>query len=69
MKWVNTFQRTGSVKPGTARGGDLTVRAPENIEKCGQAVEARPRRSAVSHTRALRMLDSVFVTFFVYLYV
>lgn len=55
MKWVNNFQRTGSLRPGTARGGERTVRTPENIERVRQAVEASPRRSAVRHARALRM--------------
>uniref|UniRef100_A0A1B6DRD2 DUF4817 domain-containing protein n=1 Tax=Clastoptera arizonana TaxID=38151 RepID=A0A1B6DRD2_9HEMI len=56
MKWVNNFQRTGSLRPGTARG-NRTVRTPENVERVGQAVEASPRRSAVKHARALRMSD------------
>jgi hypothetical protein len=25
MKWVNSFQTTGSLRPGTAQGGDRTV--------------------------------------------
>jgi transposase len=39
LKWVKNFRTTGSVRPGTARGGDRTVRTPENIERIRQAVE------------------------------
>lgn len=39
MKWVKSFQRTGCLRPGTARRRDRTVRTPENIEKMRQVVE------------------------------
>jgi hypothetical protein len=57
MKWVNSFQTTGSLRLGTARGGDLTVRTPENTERVRQAVEGSPRHLTVCHARALRISD------------
>jgi hypothetical protein len=33
LKWVKNFRTTGSVRLGTAWGGNQTVRTPENIER------------------------------------
>lgn len=57
MKWVNSFQITGSLRPGTARGRDRILRISENIERVRHAVEANPCRSAVRYVRALQMSD------------
>lgn len=62
---MNDFRKTGSLRPGNVRGGDRTVRIPENIERARQVVEASPRQSAVRHSRALRMSDhSVYQIFY-----
>jgi hypothetical protein len=33
LTWVKNFRTTRSVRPGTARGGDQTLRTPENIKR------------------------------------
>lgn len=48
MKRVNSFQRTGSLRSGTARRGNQIVRTPENVETERQPLEISPRYSTRS---------------------
>jgi transposase len=57
LKWVKNFRTTGSVRPGTAWGGDQTKRTQENIKRVRQAVETSSCWSAVWHAHALQMSD------------
>ena len=58
LLWAHDFRTTASAtkkKQGESAG---TVRTPENVEAVRNAVEQRPRLSAVRHAQALRLSDT-----------
>ena len=55
--WVNNFEETGSTVK--KKGGSVkTVRTPHNIDAVGESFEQSPRRSAVPHSKKLRLSES-----------
>jgi len=55
--WVNNFEETGSTV--TKKGSSVkTVRTPQNIDSVRASFEQSPRRSAVRHSKKLRLSES-----------